>query len=161
MLSPIMWRSFISQKSIFMRAINDLKIGYRLGIGIALVILLFMGVAFLLYDKRATMMDERRQQMKVVVDTAFGVIIQHYDRIATGELTTEEAQKRTLNVIRKLRYDEKEYFWINDMHPKMVMHPIKPELDGTDLSNNADPKGKKLFVEFVNCLLYTSPSPRD
>ena len=134
-----------------MKAINNLKIGYRLGAGIAMVIVLFSVVTgFLLYDKREGMMLERKQQMKAVVDTAYGVIIQHYDRIGTGELTTEEAQKRTINVLKKLRYDEKEYFWVNDMSPKMVMHPIKPEMDGTDLSNNADPKGKKLFMEMVS-----------
>jgi methyl-accepting chemotaxis protein len=32
----------------------------------------------------------------------------------------------------------------------MVMHPIKPELDGKDLSGFADPSGKKLFVAFVD-----------
>jgi methyl-accepting chemotaxis protein len=31
----------------------------------------------------------------------------------------------------------------------MVMHPFKPELDGKDLSQNTDPTGKRLFVEFV------------
>ena len=30
------------------------------------------------------------------------------------------------------------------------MHPYKPELDGQDLSENKDPNGKKLFVEFAN-----------
>src|SRR5262249_4051972 len=39
--------------------------------------------------------------------------------------------------------------WINDMHPRMVMHPIKAELNGQDLSDNKDPTGKRLFVEFV------------
>jgi methyl-accepting chemotaxis protein len=34
----------------------------------------------------------------------------------------------------------------------MVMHPIKPELDGKDLSNTADPNGKKLFVEMVKAV---------
>ncbi len=29
------------------------------------------------------------------------------------------------------------------------MHPIKPELDGADLTQNKDPNGKFLFVEFV------------
>ncbi len=33
--------------------------------------------------------------------------------------------------------------------PAMVMHPIKPELDGKDLSSFADPNGKKIFVEFA------------
>jgi methyl-accepting chemotaxis protein len=36
------------------------------------------------------------------------------------------------------------------MHPTMIMHPTKPELDGTDLTANKDPNGKALFVEFVN-----------
>ncbi len=35
------------------------------------------------------------------------------------------------------------------MHPTMVMHPYKPELDGTDLAGYQDPNGKHLFVEFV------------
>jgi methyl-accepting chemotaxis protein len=30
------------------------------------------------------------------------------------------------------------------------MHPTKPELDGKDLSDDADPNGKRLFVEFVD-----------
>ncbi len=31
----------------------------------------------------------------------------------------------------------------------MVMHPIKPELDGTDLTEDVDPDGEHLFVESV------------
>ena len=30
------------------------------------------------------------------------------------------------------------------------MHPIKPALNGKDLSNVKDPTGKKLFMEFVD-----------
>lgn len=54
--------------------------------------------------------------------------------------------------IKKMRYDccgEVNYVWINDLSPKMIMHPIKSKLDGTDLSKTADPSGKLLFVEFV------------
>ena len=57
--------------------------------------------------------------------------------------------------IKKMRFDccgEPDYVWINDMHPKMIMHPIKPQLDGQDITNNADPDGKKLFVEFVKAV---------
>src|SRR5437667_4001876 len=31
----------------------------------------------------------------------------------------------------------------------MIMHPMKPELDGTDLTALKDPSGKAVFVEFV------------
>lgn len=52
--------------------------------------------------------------------------------------------------IKSLRYDKVEYFWINDMSPKMIMHPIKPELDGKDLAGMKDPSGNALFVGFVD-----------
>ena len=35
------------------------------------------------------------------------------------------------------------------MQPRMVMHPLKPEMNGRDLSNYKDPTGKKLFAEMV------------
>jgi methyl-accepting chemotaxis protein len=36
-----------------------------------------------------------------------------------------------------LRPDD--YFWINDLQPKMIMHPANPKLDGQDLSAIRDP----------------------
>jgi signal transduction histidine kinase len=63
--------------------------------------------------------------------------------------------KDGIDQIKKMRFDccgEPNYVWINDLAPKMIMHPIKPQLDGTDLSKNADPKGKLLFVEFTKAV---------
>ena len=62
--------------------------------------------------------------------------------------------------IKKMRFDccgEPDYVWINTFEDKpiMIMHPIKPMLDGKDLTTNKDPNGKFLFVEFVNALKKT------
>ena len=64
-------------------------------------------------------------------------------------MSDDEAKRGAVETIKSLRYSETEYFWINDMQPRMVMHPIKPELDGKDLAETKDPTGKRLFVEFV------------
>lgn len=67
----------------------------------------------------------------------------------------EEEGRAGLAKIKAMRYDccgEPDYVWINDMHPKMVMHPIKPMLDGKDITDNKDPKGFKLFVAFVDAV---------
>ena len=71
------------------------------------------------------------------------------NRIKSGELTPEDARKRAALRIKDLRYGGQEYFWINDFGPAMIMHPFKPELDGKDLRDFADPNGKHLFVEFA------------
>mgnify|MGYP000114924601 CR=1 FL=1 len=42
------------------------------------------------------------------------------------------------------------YFWINDFTPTMIMHPIKPALNGKNLSSMKDPTGKHLFNEMVD-----------
>ena len=49
-----------------------------------------------------------------------------------------------------MRYGNDDYFWINDSHPTMVMHPMKPELDGKDLSGVEDKQGLRLFVAFAD-----------
>ncbi len=70
----------------------------------------------------------------------------------------EEKGKDALDDIRTMRYDccgEPDYVWINDMHPKMIMHPIKPALDDTDLTASKDPDGKALFIAFVDAVKKT------
>jgi methyl-accepting chemotaxis protein len=47
-----------------------------------------------------------------------------------------------------MRYDKVEYFWINDLDDLMVMHPIKPEMNGKKLDKLKDKNGKLLFLEF-------------
>ncbi|MCP3669674.1 MAG: hypothetical protein GY814_04445 [Gammaproteobacteria bacterium] len=48
-------------------------------------------------------------------------------------------------MIKTLRYDGNNYFWVNDMDQKMVMHPTKPALDGKDMTGFKDPDGTELF----------------
>jgi methyl-accepting chemotaxis protein len=41
-----------------------------------------------------------------------------------------------------------------DLSPRMIMHPINSALAGQDLSTNADPNGKRLFMEMVKVISY-------
>ncbi len=52
--------------------------------------------------------------------------------------------------MKSLRFDENNYFWINDMQPRMIMHPLNENLVGKDLSREKDPDGKAMFVEMVD-----------
>jgi methyl-accepting chemotaxis protein len=99
---------------------------------------------------RQNSFTERQLKVQHQTETAWGVLDLYAGLETSGQLSREEAQRQALAAIKKLRYDGKNgYFWINDMQPKMIMHPIKPELDGQDLSKSADPSGKLLFMEFV------------
>ena len=114
------------------------------------VMVMTIGTAGSLYFKREATLTAKRDQTRNLVEVAHGIVAQSFNLEQSGQLTRAEAQARATELLRTLRYDQKEYFWINDMQPRMVMHPIKPELDGQDLSTNTDPHGKKLFVAFVD-----------
>ena len=106
--------------------------------------------AFLLFSERALIMNERQQAVRQAVEAAHGVVAHFHSQVSSGKLSDEDAKKAALAAVKGLRYSGNEYFWINDMTPIMVMHPMKPELDGKPLTSSKDPTGKSLFVEMVD-----------
>ncbi|ASY56851.1 MULTISPECIES: methyl-accepting chemotaxis protein [Sinorhizobium] len=106
-------------------------------------------LTFGLIQAQDKLVAERKAMLSAMNENAVTVFEAYHKQEEAGTLSREEAQKRALEAIKAMRYQDSGYFWVNDMHPTMVMHPIKPELDGKDLSQNKDPNGKFLFVEFV------------
>lgn len=94
---------------------------------------------------------ERDAQMKIknLTESAYQIIEFNYQEYRAGRVTEAAAQERAKQEVKKLRYGEDEYFWINDYTPVMIMHPMKPELDGKNISELKDPTGFRLFSEFV------------
>ncbi|KQA22658.1 chemotaxis protein [Vibrio metoecus] len=115
------------------------------------VILLLLAIPFgiTVKDYRSDLMLEKQSQTQHLVETAY-TLLEHYAQQATqGALSTEQAQAAAKQAIAQLRYGNNDYFWINDAQPAMVMHPMKPDLNGQDLHSFKDPNGKALFVEMV------------
>ena len=104
--------------------------------------------AVVLSTERAMLLSDRQEKIRNLVEVAQGVA-SYYDKEAqAGKLSKEEAQQAAMSAIKGLRYEKSEYFWIQDTNLKMLMHPIKPELDNKDLSQLKDKNGKFLFQEF-------------
>lgn len=116
----------------------------------AVIVMAFILVLAWIYPKVKTKMyDAKYTKTQHLVESAWSVI-DHYAKLAkNGAMTTEDAKQMAKMTIKDMRYDQNDYFWINNTEPRMVMHPIKPEMDGTDISQNADPSGKRFFVEMV------------
>ncbi|MCX5828977.1 MAG: cache domain-containing protein [Deltaproteobacteria bacterium] len=128
-----------------------MKLTSRIVLQSVIIIMSFvLALGWLHYHLKGKLYDEKIKATKHVVDVAYSTLAQYDERVKKGELEMEEARKRAASDVQNLRYAEKEYFWINDLVPRMVMHPYKPELNGKDLSEEKDPNGKRLFVEFVN-----------
>jgi methyl-accepting chemotaxis protein len=113
-------------------------------LGIAILTVVF------LLSERQLLLSERQNNVRQAVEVAHGVLAHYQAQAAKGALPEADAKRAALDEIKTLRYSGSEYFWVNDMRMRMVMHPAKPELDGKDMSDSTDPTGRHPFVEFVN-----------
>jgi methyl-accepting chemotaxis protein len=113
--------------------------------------LMMVGVFFyVLPVTNAKLMDEKKKNAADVASVAYSVLEEYDQRATKGEFTLEEAKKRAKESIGHIRVGkEGGYIWINDLEPKMIMHPIKPDLDGKNLSDFKDLNGKYIFSEMA------------
>ncbi|MND79267.1 Methyl-accepting chemotaxis protein 4 [compost metagenome] len=127
------------------------SIGRRLSL-VTLMVLALLGLLlfFCLQIYQQGLMGEKSRQTRAQVETAYSLVAGFEARVRRGELDEGRAKAEALAAIKGLRYGEEDYFWINDSHPTMVMHPMKPELDGKDLSGVEDKQGLRLFVAFAD-----------
>ena len=101
-------------------------------------------------DARSAETGARRASLVRLTETAAAVIDGYVKRSQGADAATvAQAKRDAAAVVGTMRYGTSDYFWIDDMTPRMVMHPIKPELDGQDLRGYKDPTGRPLFVEMV------------
>lgn len=133
-----------------MRSIQNITIKNRLRLLAALAVFGIMVACYLgVSSLDSAVMDERRQLLETQVNTATSILERYHQRQVSGDLSEAQAREQASEAIAALRYGDDGYFWIQDSTPKMVMHPIKPELNGDDLSNITDENGKKLFTRMV------------
>ena len=130
--------------------LSNLSIAAKLSLIIPLVIL-GSAVLFALSAKelRDQLYDARLQQTRNVVEVALSFVAQNNDRAALGLLSEKDAKAAAMEALGSLRYGDSDYFWINDMNGVMLMHPIKPALNGKDLLEFKDPNGVQLFKKMV------------
>ena len=128
-----------------------MTVGRKIYALIGLSFIGLLGIAIL--DSRelaSSLMLQKQIELKHLAELALGIVKEEHAASQKGDIAAADAQKRAMARLAALRYGNNDYFWINDMQPRMVMHPMKPEMNGNDLSTNKDPNGKALFVDFVN-----------
>ncbi len=118
-----------------------------------LTIILFISAFFfvIIPSIRNNSMDRKREMIRELTTSAWNILAKFNNDEQKGLLTRNQAQKQAIDQIRNLHYGQqlKDYFWINDMTPRMIIHPYRTDLNGTDLSSYSDPDGKKVFMEIV------------
>ncbi|WP_447911138.1 methyl-accepting chemotaxis protein [Brevundimonas bullata] len=129
---------------------RSLTIGGRVNLLSVLAVaglLLVTGLSLMKLD--GVMREAIADRTKKTVEVAHSVVSHYQAQEQLGVMTRPQAQAAALSTLRALRYGQDDYFWVNDLHPRMVMHPFSPQLEGQDLSAKTDADGVFMFREMA------------
>jgi len=130
-------------------AFRDFPIAGKLAVvlgGAAAVLLAALVTLFL--HSRNEMFAEKAHDARELVRQAIAVIESSHALARDGKLSEAQAQEVAQAAIGRMRHGDGDYFWIQDAASHIVLHPIKPELNGKDMSGFKDAGGQAIFVEF-------------
>ena len=130
--------------------LNQLSVTSKLWLLTFISILGLISVsAYMAVDEYQQSRHDREKLVRHTVEAASGVLLWAYKLETSGTLPRDQAQALAKQAMALMRYNRDEYFWINDMQTKIIMHPIKPELEGKSGSAIRDPNGVAVFEAFV------------
>jgi methyl-accepting chemotaxis protein len=86
------------------------------------------------WQMRELRQQDRELTLQQVTDTANSVVAEYEAMARAGKLSTDEAQKQALDRVRVMRFGGDGYFTVMRSDAVVLMHAIKPELDGKNMS---------------------------
>jgi methyl-accepting chemotaxis protein len=106
---------------------NGLTIGAKIGILAAAVVTVLAAGLFVVFSGFRTQMEKTvGAKAKNQVESAAGAVNFYVEEWKNNRMSLGQAQSAAMDAVSHLRYGTggKEYIWINDSTPKMIMHPV-------------------------------------
>lgn len=134
----------------FRRRSYILRIFVPTFVAIALFLAVFW--AWILPSFEQTLLERKREMIRELTNSAWSILASYQKDEQNGLLTRQQAQTLAIARIEALRYgsEGKDYFWLQDTQPRMIMHPYRTDLNGQELLNFTDSRGVRIFVEFAS-----------
>ncbi len=127
-------------------------------IGASVSLLLLSGIAIYrmqalsdssIEAQRKTLLEDYDALIKSQVQSAVSILGTLEEKVKKGELTTDEAKKEGADIIRALRYQKENYFWVDTVDGTNVVLLGKPA-EGKNRIDLQDKKGKYLVKEIIS-----------
>lgn len=120
-----------------------------------ILILLFISLGWtffwLLMDERAMLQEARRRNMESNAQLALSLVRALHHQEQDGLLARSIAQQQALHLLAEMRYGPQQscYFYILDTRGFMLMHPLRPDLEGTDVRTLTDADNRPFITDLV------------
>ena len=131
---------------------ENLRVSVRLWIALAVMCCGIVAIgAWGAFHTRNTMIEDREAELKNIVSVATGIVDQDNAQVAAGKLSLEDAQHNALASMRAMHYDGSGgYLIVLTAHSTVLMHGVRPDLEGKDMSGFTDPSGHHIFQDGVD-----------
>src|SRR4051794_11015473 len=98
-----------------------LTVGRKIYALIGLSFVGLLGIAILDSGELASSLTQQKQiELRHLAELALGIVKEEHAASQKGDVAVADAQKRAMARVAALRYGNNDYFWINDMQPRMV-----------------------------------------
>jgi methyl-accepting chemotaxis protein len=99
---------------------------------------------------KQSILEEKRLSTLYLSEVAVAVVNNYYSQVNSGELDETTAKQLALEELKSLRYKDNDYYFVIDQQVRMLMHPFRPDLDGTDVAGFKDKQGEPLFQDMAD-----------
>jgi methyl-accepting chemotaxis protein len=125
-----------------------MKLSFRTKLYLPLILswLCLLAMAFFhVYGNNVQRLEERKVALAFATDVGMSTVKEYAELASTGVLTVADAQQQALKRLKSMRYGKDGYYTVVNSDPTMLMHPIKAELIGKNLSDFKDLHGTYLY----------------
>jgi methyl-accepting chemotaxis protein len=121
-------------------------------VAIAIIGLVSLGGASL-WLLRNSLESAEQRRINDIVDSTTATLDYFYAQEQAGKLSRADAQKEALAVLRKTRFEQgKNYVFINGPDGSVVLSPLKPESEGTNMLGKKTADGVLLWDEMTDAI---------
>jgi len=127
------------------------SISFRIASVVLLAILAVAGVGYLAYaNLRESLFDQKRAELAGQVDSAITLIDGFRVRAQKGEMSEADAKTAAKAALRSIRFGaDKNYFYAYTLEGINLVHPVRPDFEGTSKIDLKDPNGKSIIVMHI------------
>ncbi len=124
---------------------KNTSIGFRLiALGVASFLILIVITGTSLWTSYSARFEDRRETLRLLVQTATSEIAGYKQKVADGSLSIEDAKQAALTSLSNLKYGDGNYFIVLDKDGILLMHPTRTKQIGTSMVN-ASGSGHDLY----------------
>jgi methyl-accepting chemotaxis protein len=103
---------------------------------------------FVAQESRENLYEQKKADIRHVVETAASIIADLDRRATAGEMTREQAQAQAKKILRAIRYAGNEYMFVYDYAGALVIG-TDPKTEGQNRIDTKDAKGLLFVQEFI------------